>query len=96
MAQRESRLSRKIMTELEKQGIFCFKNHGGPMTMAGLPDVIACVDGKFIGFETKTPEGGEPTTIQKFIHAKIRASGGEVFVPRSVKHALMLLRDHQS
>lgn len=88
MAQRESKLSRKIMTALEAEGIFCFKIHGGPMMMAGLPDIIACVDGKFIGFETKMPEGKEPSKIQAFIHTKIRQSGGDVYVVRSVAQAL--------
>lgn len=76
------------MQQLEKQGIFCFKVHGGPMMMAGLPDVIACVEGKFIGFETKMPDGKNPTQIQLFVHEKIRKSGGEVFVVRSVEQAL--------
>jgi len=88
MAQRESRLSRQIISELEKQGIFAFKVHGGPYMMAGLPDVIACVEGKFYGIETKMPDGKNPTPIQLFVHEKIRKSGGEVYVARSVKQAL--------
>lgn len=92
MAQRESKLSRKIMKELEHQGYFCFKVHGGPTMMAGLPDIIACVDGKFYGFETKLPEGKDPSPIQEFIHKKICKSGGKVFVSRSVQQALNQLQ----
>lgn len=56
--------------------------------MAGLPDIIACVDGKFIGLETKMPDGGDPTVIQQLIHRKIKLAGGKAFVVRSVGDAL--------
>lgn len=64
MAQRESKLSRKIITAIEARGGFAFKVHGGPHMMAGLPDIIACVDGRFYGFETKMPDGGNASPIQ--------------------------------
>lgn len=106
MAQPESRLSRAIMAALRARGIFCFKVHGGPMTMAGLPDIIACVPacvcgrvscdrhknlprvGLFVGFETKTPTGGDPSLVQAHVHNKIRTGCGHVFVPRSVQDAV--------
>lgn len=88
MAQPESRKSRKIMAELTKRGVFCFKVHGGAHMMAGLPDIIACVDGKFYGLETKMPDGGDATPIQELIHNMIRESGGKVAVVRSVDQAL--------
>jgi hypothetical protein len=43
MKQPESSLSYRIMNELRARGIFCFKVHGGPTMMNGLPDVIACI-----------------------------------------------------
>lgn len=100
MAQRESKLSRKIMAELEKRGAFCFKVHGGPWMMAGLPDIIACYRGQFIAAETKMPDGGNPSPVQQLVHRKIRKAGGEVRVVRSVEQALALCdavdRAHQS
>lgn len=103
--QPESNLSRKIMAALRARGIWCMKIHGGPMTMAGAPDILACVPvevetefqgvgiytdpvGLFIGFETKTPTGGDPTPVQEHVHNKIRAACGQVFVPRSVQDAV--------
>ena len=88
MAQRESKLSRKIIIALETRGMFAFKVHGGPHMMAGLPDIIVCVEGKFIGLETKLPDGGNATPIQKFVHGKIKAAGGQAQVVRSVDEAL--------
>lgn len=76
------------MKALEVRGVFCFKIHGGPHMMAGLPDIIACVDGRFIGLETKLPDGGNATVIQQIIHQKIYGAGGKAVVVRSVGDAL--------
>lgn len=88
MAQRESKLSRDIMKELNKRGAFAFKVHGGAFMMAGLPDIIICVEGKFWAIETKMPDGGNPTPIQKLVHGMIRDAGGQVIVARSKAQAL--------
>jgi hypothetical protein len=112
MAQPESKLSRAIMSALRARGVWCFKVHGGPFTMAGVPDIIACVPvemttvsdpieggglvnlgwrptvGIFVGFETKTPTGGDPSPIQQRQHDKIRQACGHVYVPRSVQDAV--------
>lgn len=101
MSQPESKLSRAIMAELRSRGVFCFKVHGGPTMMAGLPDIIACVPvdlgdhmapvGWFVGFETKTPTGGDPTPIQQHVHSRISEAYGRVFVVRSVQDAVEAL-----
>jgi hypothetical protein len=36
---------------------FAWKEHGGIYGTAGIPDIIACIDGKFYAFEVKTPVG---------------------------------------
>ena len=88
------------MDALRARGIFCFKVHGGPTMMAGLPDIIACVPivwdatvhgdqlmGLFVGFETKIP-GNNPTPVQAHVHVRITEAGGLVCVPHSVAEAL--------
>lgn len=76
------------MKALTKHNVFCFKVHGGPFMMAGLPDIIACVDGKFIGLETKMPDGAGPSQIQVMVHGMIKHAGGQATVVRSVAQAL--------
>ena len=76
------------MQALEKRGAFCFKVHGGPWMMAGLPDIIVCVDGQYVGLETKLPTGGDPSAIQQLVHQKIINAGGRVGVVRSVEQAV--------
>ena len=65
------------MTQLRKEGAFCFKVWGSEHMMAGLPDIIGCFKGRFFAFETKLPEKRSNTSlIQERIMAKIRAAGG--------------------
>lgn len=92
MGQPEARLSRQIMTALRARGIFCFKVHGTELVMAGLPDIIACVDGKFVALETKMPAKRANTSArQDFVHSQIRSAGGIVEVVTSVDEALAVV-----
>lgn len=87
--QPEARISRAIQDELKRQGIFCFKVHGGPNQMAGLPDILACVDGRFVGFEVKTPDKRKNTSArQDYVHELITESGGVAVVVCSVREAV--------
>ena len=42
-------------------GCFCWKEHGGMYGTAGIPDIIACVGGRFVAFEVKTETGRLPS-----------------------------------
>jgi Holliday junction resolvase len=93
MAQRESRLSRKIIDALQLEGHFCFKVHGSEMMMAGLPDIIVCAKGLFIGLEVKLPETRSNTSLrQEYVHEKIRNSGGVAEVVCSPAEAIVAVR----
>lgn len=89
MTQRESRLSQNIMVRLRAEGAFCFKIHGGPAMMTGLPDIIGCYKGMFFGIETKIDT--EVTLRQRYVHGRIRRAGGVVIVAHSVREALTAL-----
>jgi len=56
--------------------------------MAGLPDIIGCVQGRFIGIEVKRPERIDRVTpLQQAILDEITRNGGLAFVasdPQSV------------
>ena len=64
-------------------GCFAWKEHGGMYGTAGIPDIIACINGHFYGFEVKT-ENGKPTKLQEATIRKILAAGGTALVVRSV------------
>lgn len=62
---------------------FAWKEHGGIYGTAGIPDIIACISGRFYAFEVKTPEG-KTTKLQEATIHKILACGGIVLVVHSV------------
>ena len=65
---------------------FAWKEHGGMYGTAGLPDVICCINGRFVGLEIKTPKG-KATALQTAVLRKIRDSGGVARIVRSVEEA---------
>lgn len=69
---------------------FAWKEHGGMYGTAGIPDIIACVDGRFYGFEVKT-ETGKPTGLQEATIRKIREAGGVAGIVRSVDEVRAIL-----
>lgn len=90
MTQPESRLQRKIQDEIRKRGGFVFKFHGSALTMRGVPDLIVCWRGLYVGLEVKMP-GEKPSPIQRHRGRQIRAAGGCAYVVRSVDEALAAL-----
>lgn len=93
MSQPEAKLSRRIMEALRLEGYFCFKVHGSEFMMAGLPDIIVCADGKFIGLETKMPQSrGNVSPRQSLVHSHIQNAGGTAEVVCSPQEALNVVR----
>lgn len=78
---------------------FVMKTHGGPMQMAGVPDLFIVVDGFFIGAEAKHQKPGESeehargraTAIQRVQIAKINAAGGIAGVVLSPEETLEMI-----
>lgn len=62
---------------------FAWKEHGGMYGTAGIPDIIACIDGGFYAFEVKT-DTGKTTALQDATIKKILSAGGTSMVVRSV------------
>jgi hypothetical protein len=57
--------------------------------MVGLPDLICCAEGVFIGLETKHPETRNNTSPrQDYVHEKIRQAGGTAVVVCSPQEAV--------
>lgn len=71
---------------------FAWKTHGGMYGTAGIPDVIACVDGRFVALEVKQP-GGRPTALQTATLEKIRAAGGVAEVVTSAAQVENILAE---
>ena len=52
---------------------------GSQFTKSGVPDILACVNGFFVGIEVKAPNG-KPSELQLHNIEKIREAGGFAFV----------------
>lgn len=52
---------------------------GAQYTKSGIPDILACVNGYFVGIEVKA-EDGKASPLQLLNVQKIRAAGGFAFV----------------
>lgn len=90
MTQPEARLQRRIQDAIKLEGYFVFKVHGSEYMMAGLPDLIVCAHGLFIGLEVKMP-GEKPSNTQVHVHGKIRAAGGVARVVYTPQEALDII-----
>ncbi|GHV27016.1 hypothetical protein FACS18948_3690 [Clostridia bacterium] len=73
---KESMIVTAILKYLRNiKGCFCWKEHGGIHGTAGIPDIIACVRGRFVAFEVKTPSN-DLTDLQRVTIRKINEAGG--------------------
>lgn len=71
---------------------FAWKEHGGMYGTAGIPDIIACIDGGFYAFEVKT-DTGKTTALQDATIRKIKNCGGYAGIVRSVEDVKRILTD---
>ena len=74
-------LERDIVTAIRKylaslgSDVFFWKEHGSVYGTNGVPDIICCYKGRFLGLECKLP-GGRLTELQKRAIEKINRAGG--------------------
>lgn len=77
MTQPESRLVRRIQELIRKRGGRPFKIHGehGGFQEVGIPDILACYAGRFLGIECKAPRGRLSARQEKVLQSIIDAGG---------------------
>lgn len=73
----ESAITASIQRWLSKQPCWWgFKVAGGGAQMRGVPDIVGCWRGVFVGLEVKRPEVGHVSELQKHRIEQIRDAGG--------------------
>lgn len=75
----EKQFENKIKAWLKDNGCYFVKFFANRMTKTGVPDILACVNGHFVGIEVKA-QNGKPSELQLYNVKKIRESGGLAFV----------------
>lgn len=85
----EKRVKTAIKSWLSAKGYYHFSPIGGPFAVHGVPDIIVCANGRFIGIECKAPGKAANTTPNQDDHiARINAAGGISFVAESLDDVL--------
>ena len=70
----EGRFQRKILKWFEKNKIYAVKYNASGISKAGVPDVVACIDGYFVAIELKK-EKGVASDLQKHNVRQINKTG---------------------
>ena len=81
---REKNIENKIKMYLKSIGAYYVKYFGNSFSQVGVPDLLVCYKGKFIGIEVKN-EKGKTSPLQDVNIENIRKAGGISFVARSVE-----------
>ena len=71
----EKSIENKIKQYLSKLNVYHYKVHGNGFQRSGIPDIIACINGKFLGLEIKKP-GGIVSKLQNINIENIKKSKG--------------------
>lgn len=58
----------------------------------GIPDIIACINGRFLAFEVKT-ETGKLTKLQEITMQKIKSAKGQAFKVTSATEVAVILKE---
>jgi hypothetical protein len=88
---KESTITKKILDYLKTvPQCFAWKEHGGKYTQAGIPDIICCYKGRFVGFEVKT-ETGKLSKLQEVTLSRIQRAGGVAVKVTSLEEVIRML-----
>ena len=93
----EKKVKDKVVKLLKKYDAYYFYPVSGGYGASGVPDIVACMGGKFIGIECKA-NGGKPTALQTKNLNNIALNGGySVLVDESGVGSLemMLIEIHE-
>lgn len=75
----EKWVKKKVVDYLKQHGIYYFFPVASGWMSAGVPDIVACVKGKFVGIECKAGKN-KPTAIQLKNHREIQLNEGVIMV----------------
>ena len=75
----EKTFENKIKAWLKANNCYFVKFFANRMTKTGVPDILASVNGYFVGIEVKA-QNGRPSDLQYYNVRKIRESGGFAWI----------------
>lgn len=75
----EKNFENKVKSFLKDQGCWVLKTWSNGVQRSGVPDLLVCCNGYFLGVELKA-ESGKPSELQLWNIEKIREAGGIAIV----------------
>lgn len=78
---REKNIENQIKNYLKSKEIWYVKFFANKFTPVGIPDILACVNGKFLAIEVKN-EIGKTSPLQDYHIEQITKAGGVAMVVR--------------
>ena len=89
----EKNFENRVKKFLESEGCWYVKYFANAYTKSGIPDLLVCCNGHFIGVELKGPKG-KPSELQLWNIEKIIQAGGIglVLYPKDFEEFKLLIR----
>lgn len=92
MIKPEKKLQDKAIRYLKERGIYYLNLYGDGMSGKGKPDLIVCLNGRFVAFELK--DGANYMRDDQTLHKIwIERSGGLHFSPYSLDEFIRIVED---
>ena len=92
MTKPEKKLQDNAISYLKGRGIYYLNLYGDGRSGKGKPDIIACINGKFVAFELKV--GANDMQDDQIIHKRrIERSNGLHFSPYTVEEFINIVED---
>lgn len=83
----EKDIENKIKKYLKSQGAYFIKTHGSAFQKVGVPDILACYKGRFMGIEVK--DIGKKPNESQIIHINnIIKAGGIAFATDNLEDVI--------
>lgn len=75
----EAKVKKRAVAKLKAAGMYFFYPVTGGYGSSGVPDIVGCLRGKFVGIECKAGKN-KPTALQQLNLDQIEAAGGVALV----------------
>ena len=75
----EKQFENKIKKWITAEGGWFVKFFANAYTKSGIPDLLCCINGRFVGIEVKA-QNGKPSELQLYHVRQIRKAGGAAVI----------------
>ncbi len=89
---KETQLQEKCIKYLKSKSIYYINVHGGGWASKGSPDLITCINGKFVAFELKV-KTNDLQPDQRIHRKRILINGGQHYCPRTLREFKSIIEE---